>query len=885
MALTPGLKLGPYEIVAPLGAGGMGEVYRAHDKRLGRDVAVKVLPAHLMDNSEVRQRFEREARAVSSLNHPHICTLHDIGREGETDYIVMELVEGETLADRLAKGALPIEQVLRLGTEISDALDKAHRAGIVHRDLKPGNIMLAKSGAKLMDFGLARATASAGPVGVSSIALTGQPSSPTMGQPLTAQGSIVGTFQYMAPEQLEGVEADVRSDIWALGCVLYEMATGKPAFLGATQASLISAIMKDTPRPIGELVVLTPPGLDRLVRACLAKDPEERIQTAHDVGLHLRWLAEGGSQMGVPALVSARRRDRERLAWMLVGVAGLAAVGLAVLHFGFPPPVPQTLRFDVSPPSSVQTQDSPRISPDGRTLAYNATDSTGASRIWVRPLGVLVAQALPGTEGANRPFWSPDSKFLAFMAGGKLKKISVSGGPPSVICDAPTGADGTWGRKGFILFDGTSVDPIMKVAASGGIAAPAVAPDSANQGTQVGWPEFLPDGRHFLYLAILPQSTLRVGDIDSKKIKDLGPCESQVQFVPPGYLLFSRGGSLVIQRFDTGALKFKGEPVPVAEQVGTSAVGGSDFRASENGVLVYSTRLTDSGELVELDRAGKLQKTLSVLAGGLMPMLSPDERRVAVRIVDQQNRTRDVWIIDRTRDISTRFTFDKGNENYPLWSPDGKRIAYWSDAIGSSGITVKQITGSGETELLLPSKDETVLKDWSRDGSTVFYDVAAATGYDIWTLSLADKKARPFLNAAFNEYDGKLSPDGRFLAYTSDESGREEIYVQTYPDRSDKWQVSTRGGNDPRWGANGNEMYYLSADQQVMAVPVKLTPTFDPGTPAPLFNLNVLFPGGQRAHYAVTADGQRFIAFRPTSTRSLPTTTVIVNWMSEIAKR
>jgi serine/threonine protein kinase len=885
--LAAGTKLGPYEIVAPLGAGGMGEVYRAHDTRLGRDVAVKVLPRHLTEHPEVRARFEREARTVSSLNHPHICTLHDIGREGETDYLVMELVEGETLADRLAKGPLSADQVLKLGAEIADALDKAHRAGIIHRDLKPGNIMLAKSGAKLMDFGLARATGLAGSGGGSGGSLGGLTQSPTMMQPLTAEGSIVGTFQYMAPEQLEGSEADARSDLWALGCVLYEMATGKRAFAGATQASLISSIMKDQPRPIGELQELSPPGLERLVRACLEKNPEDRIQTAHDVRLHLRWIAEGGSQAGVPAPVAARRKHRERLAWWLAAGAGTLSVGFATLHFGFPPPAPQTLRFEVPSPSSVQSEDSPRISPDGRTLAYNATDSTGASRVWVRPLSALTAQVLPGTEGATRPFWSPDSRFLAFMAGGKLKKISITGGPPVVICDAPTGSDGSWGRRNFILFDGRGADPIMRVAATGGIATPQVREDSTSHILQVGWPEFLPDGRHFLYLAILPQPTLHVASIDSKQDRALGPCESQVQYLKPGYLLFSRGGSLVLQRFDAGALKLVGEPVPVAEQVGSSAVGGSDFRASDNGVLVYSTRSAEAGELVELDRAGKQKRVLPSQPGALMPMLSPDERRLAVRVVDPQTRTRDIWLIDRTREISSRFTFEKTNENYPQWSPDGKRIAYWSDAPGASGITAKQLTGSGETELLAPRSEEAVLKDWSRDGSSIFFEVTAATGTDIWVLPLTgERKPRPFLNSpSFSEYDPRLSPDGRYLAYVSDESGHDEIYVQTYPDRSEKWQVSTHGGNDPRWSAGGKEMFYLSPDQQMMAVPVRTVPTFDPGTPQSLFSARVLFPGLQRCHYAVTSDDQTFILFTPTANRTLPTTTVVVNWTAEIARR
>ena len=886
MTLTTGTKLGPYEIVAPLGAGGMGEVYRARDTRLGRDVAIKVLPGHLTENAEVRARFEQEARTVSSLNHPHICTLHDIGREGETDYLVMELVEGETLGERLTRGALPPELVLQIGAEITDALDKAHRAGIIHRDLKPGNIMLSKTGAKLMDFGLARATVVPGAAAGSLASITGLTQSPTVAQPLTAKGSIVGTFQYMAPEQLEGAEADARCDLWALGCVLYEMATGKRPFGGATQASLISSIMKDKPQPISELMQLSPPGLDRLVRGCLEKDPEERIQTAREVRMHLRWIAEGGSQAGVPAPVSARRRSRERMAWVFGGVAAAAAIALAVMQFAFRAPAPQPMRFEVPTPSAIQTQDSPRISPDGRTLAYSATDSSGVIRIWVRPLSALLAQAVPGTDGARRPFWSPDSRYLAFISGGKLKKVNIAGGPPSVICDAPTGSDGTWGRSGVILFDGAGVDPILRVPASGGVATAEVSPDTAKGVHQLGWPEFLPDGKHYLYLSILPVPELRVGTLGSKQTRALGPCESQVQYVPPGYLLYSRGGSLVLQPFDPRALKLKGEPVPIAEQVGTSVVGGSDFRASQTGVLVYSTRAAQVGELAELDRAGRQIRLLECPPSALSPTLSPDERRVAVRVIDPQTRSRNVWMLDRERGISTRFTFEPSNENYPTWSPDGKRIMYWSDAPGASGIVAKQLTGSGETEMLAPLADEVTLKDLSADGSTLFMDTFGATGTDIATLSIpGDHKVKPFLNGAFNEFSGRLSPDGHYLAYVSDESGREEIYVQTYPDRGEKWQISARGGDDPHWGAGGRQLYYLSPEQQMMSTPITLSPKFDPGTPVVLFQTKILGPGQQRNHYAVTRDGSTFILFRPLAERTLPTTTVVLNWMAEIGKK
>ncbi|HEY1435788.1 MAG TPA: protein kinase [Thermoanaerobaculia bacterium] len=500
MTLSAGTRLGPYEIVAPIGAGGMGEVYKARDTRLERTVAVKVLSAHLAANEELRQRFEREAKTISQFSHPHICSLYDVGREGDTDYLVMEFLEGESLADRLAKGPLPTEQILRYGIEIADALDKAHRQGIVHRDLKPGNIMITKSGVKLLDFGLAKPLTAAGarPVSGASVMAT----EAQVSQPLTERGTVLGTFQYMAPEQLEGGDADGRSDIFAFGAVLYEMATGRKAFTGKSQASLIGSILRDDPPPVSEVAPMVPPALNRVVKTCLAKDPEDRFQTAHDAKLQLEWIAEGGSQAGLPAPVIARRKNREKLAW---GVAAVAILAAAALAFGFwkrTPKPPRVVRFEIAIPPSILSIDTPRISPNGQTLAFNATDAEGKTQIWIRPLNALAAQPLPGTEGTTRPFWSPDSRYLGFFSGGKLQKIDVTGGPPTKLCDAPTGSDGTWSPQGVILFDGAGTDPIQRVSAAGGTPAVAVKADAERKELQIGWPEFMPDGNHFIYMAI-----------------------------------------------------------------------------------------------------------------------------------------------------------------------------------------------------------------------------------------------------------------------------------------------------------------------------------------------------------------------------------------------
>jgi Tol biopolymer transport system component/tRNA A-37 threonylcarbamoyl transferase component Bud32 len=883
MTLAAGVRLGPYEVVAGIGAGGMGEVYKAHDTRLGRDVAIKVLPDHLSTSEEVRQRFEREARTISQLTHPHICALYDVGNQDGLEFLVMELLEGETLADRLARGPLPLDQVLRYGIEIADALDRAHRSGIVHRDLKPGNVMLTKSGVKLLDFGLAKLHVAAEAAAAS---LTSLPTAMQQSQPLTTRGTILGTFQYMAPEQLEGSEADARSDLFAFGCVLFEMATGTKPFSGKSQASLIGAIMNSQPPPISSLQPMIPPALDRVVKTCLAKDPDERFQTAHDVKLQLEWIAEGGSAAGLPAPVVARRKNREKLAWAVAAAALLAAAAFAAGYVRRAPPRPRAVRFEVPTPDGIIAIDAPRLSPDGKILAFNATDSAGNTRIWVRPLSALTAQPLPGTEGTTRPFWSPDSRFLGFFAEGKLKKIEVAGGPPQKICDAPTGSDGSWSPEGVILFDGRGTDPIYRVAAAGGTPAVAVKAEASRKETAVGWPEFLPDGRRFLYMAVgqKPEdNTYRIGSLDSRDSSALAPAQTLVTYAPPGYLLFVRDRTLVAQRFDAGALKTQGEAVPLAERIGTNSVGLALFSVSRDGTLAY--RAGESGSrLLWIDRSGRELDSLGEPGEYGDPALSPAGDRLAHNLDDPRSGKTDIWIRDLGRGVSSRFTFGAGNNICPMWSPDGRTVVFSSNRNGNYDLFEKPASGQGEEKLLLKSAEMKIASDWSRDGRYISFSSQGKAGWDIWALpTFGDRKPLPVVVTAYNELLPVFSPDGRFLAYQSNESGRPEIYVQSFPGAGGKWQVSASGGTDPRWRADGKEIFYRAPDQKLMAVEVQTGESFQAAIPRSLF-LGRVQPGVARNKYLTAADGQRFLFVAPPGREALVPTTVVLNWVAELER-
>ncbi len=772
--------------------------------------------------------------------------------------------------------------LLQTGTEIADALDRAHKQGIVHRDLKPGNIMLTKSGVKLLDFGLAKQREAVVQSEISH--LTSMPTEASPSRPLTQQGAILGTFQYMAPEQLEGSETDARTDIFALGCVLYEMATGKRAFAGKSRASLIGAILKEAPPPISSIQPMTPPALDRLVQTCLAKEPEDRFQTAHDVMLQLQWIAEGGSQAGAPAVVVHRRKNREKLAWGLSAVLLLAAATLGVGFVLRAPKAESPVRFQFVLPAGMSVVQAPRISPDGKNLAFSAAGADGKTQIWIRPLEALDPRPVPGTEGASfRPFWAPDSRHIGFIAGGKLKKVDISGAPPQIICDAPTGADGAWGKNGVILFDGQASDPIRKVPASGGI--PQVAAQQ-EEGTSVGWPYFLPDRRHFLYFQFGggKGGAVMIGDLEDKeKPRKLLDSDSLAYYAPPGSLLYVKEGTLVAQPFNASALKITGEPVPVAENMGAQGNGLADFSVSDDGVLVYRAGVSTDDRLVWMDRSGKELSEVGGTGHYGTTALSPDGTRLAMEMVDSRSNNYNIWVRDLARGVTSRLTFDPGDSSDPLWSPDGKRVVYDMTAKGTPGLFEKDASGTGPARSLWSCGDTIVAGDWSRDGRYIaVMRLTKTNSWDIWAFP-TDGTTKPFavITGQFSEILPTFSPDGRYISYMSNETGRFEVYVQQFPGPGGKWQVSANGGREPHWSADGKSIYFQSPDSKIMAVPVDTKDTFTAGVPQALFSAPIL-PGQRRNNFAITADGQKFLILAPVGKESLAPMVVILHWPSAL---
>jgi eukaryotic-like serine/threonine-protein kinase len=881
VAILSGERLGPYEILSSIGAGGMGEVYRARDTRLNRIVAIKVLPDHFADRAELRERFEREARTIASLNHPHICTLFDVGRENGRDFLVMEFLEGETLAERLKKGALPVEQALRFAIEIADALDKAHRKGITHRDLKPGNIMLTKSGAKLLDFGLAKLREEGAPASPLS-------QLPTINEPITAHGAILGTLQYMAPEQLEGKEVDARTDIFAFGVVMYEMATGRRAFEGKSQASVIGAILKEDPPPISSLQPMAPPALDRVVRACLAKDPDERWQTAHDLTRELSWVAEGGEHASGTSTVAPAAVARTVLPWLVLCAFALI-VGGAAMWWRVSRPSEPTMYF--RGPTSFSPRDM-AVAPNGRTIAATGyKESARKSVIWIYEMGSQDARPLADTEGASFPFWSPDGKSLGFFADGKLKKLDLDGGPAQTLCDAPSGRGGTWNKDGVIVFTprGQLGGGLYRISASGGTPTLVSAPDASRGEQSHRWPMFLPDGKHYLYMTFdvrlnSEADAIYVGAIDSNEKQFVTKASSNAAYAAPGYLVYYRDNTLFAQRFDPGTFKLKGEPVPILGEVQSlTRMGRVSFAASDGGLLVALTSSAVSfSQLLWFDRKGNQVGVVGRPEVYANVALAPDGKSVAIDKTDSGNQNTDVWIYELQGEHVKRMTFDPSIDTMPVWSPESSRLAFSSSRRSVFDMYLKDANGGQEEKLIAHVDADEYPNDWSRDGKYLLY----ARGGDLWFLTFPEMKSTQFLKTPSTLSNGRFSPDGRWVAYASNESGKWEIYVTSFPQARGKWQVSSGGGEQPRWRGDGKELFYLSSDGKIMAAPVTEGANFDAGAPVALFQANPREAAAtsEQTFYDVTRDGQRFLINTEAKQTQVEPMSIILNWAAKLKK-
>ncbi|HYL85789.1 MAG TPA: protein kinase [Candidatus Angelobacter sp.] len=862
MPLNPGTKLGPYEIQSPLGAGGMGEVYRARDTRLERTVAIKILPKEMSADPGRKQRFEREAKTISSLNHPHICTLHDIGSQDGVDYLVMECVEGETLAKRLEKGPLPLEQVLKYGAQVADALDKAHCAGIVHRDLKPGNIMLTAA-------------------------------VPTT--PVTQEGTIVGTFQYMSPEQVEGKELDGRSDIFSLGAVLYEMLTGKKAFEGKSQLSVASAILEKEPEAISTLQPMTPPALDHAIRRCLAKDREERWQTARDLGLEVKWVAESGAQVRNAPTATMRRAFGPRAVILsVVALLLVAAIAsLATWNLKPSPPRAVTRTMITLPPGQRLAgldHHALALSPDGSQLAYIAIQG-GTQQIYLRAMDSLEARPVPGSEGAANPFFSPDSQWLGFFAGQKLKKISISGGAAETLGDATLAHGASWSDHGTIAFSPATASFLQQVSEAGGAQQPLTR--LAVGEVSHRWPEFLPGGKALLFAASTSSfswtnSQVIVQALGTGERRNLIQGATHPRYASSGHLVYAQGGNLMALPFDARRLAVTGAAVPVVENVAHSpTAGAAQYSISATGTLVYVPGgvQADQRRLVWVARNGAEQPAAAPARAYMFPRISPDGRRVAVGITEQETQ---LWLYDLAREALTRFTFEGNVSLNAAWTSDGKWIAFQSSKEGQApNIYWQRSDGSGGLERLTTSEYPNVPMSWSPDGQLLaFMEVNPSTQRDIWILRMGDRKAEPFLKTRFDESVPRFSPDGHWLAYTSNESGRYEIYVQPYPGPGGKWQISTEGGTEPAWNHNGRELFYRNGDK-MMAVDIAIQPSFAAGKPRMLFQGPYERTAATAPNYDVSPDGQRFLMLKPADTgESAPTQiNVVLNWFEELKRR
>src|SRR5215469_17130274 len=878
MGLKVGTKIGPYEIVAPLGAGGMGEVYRARDTKLGRDVALKVLPTALLVDSTRRALFQREAEVLASLNHSGIAAIYGLQESDGTRALIIELVEGPTLAERLAAGPMTFEEALPVARQMAEALEYAHEKGVVHRDLKPANVKIGTEGnVKLLDFGLAKALDAAS-------AMADPLTSPTLTHVTTGTGMIMGTAAYMAPEQARGVRVDRRADIWSFGVVLYEMLTARKAFSGETMADVLAAVVRAEP-DWRALPSTTPSRILDLLKRCVQKDRMQRLQAIGEARIAIDdYLKNPAGALPEPA----HKLSRQSL-HLWVAAAVIATLAAAVAWYWRPPTRNELIGFLVSSPAGTAfTIDAPAITLDGRTLTF-ISGSGGKTQLWIRSLDSSLPHPLNGTEGASAPFWSPDGRWIGFFADGKLRKVRVSGGPAQTLCDAPEGVGGTWGRDGTVLFAPSVTTGLYRVPDTGGAAVPVTTLDAFRRENSHRWPSFLPDGRHFLYFARshdAENSGVFLGSLNSNETRQLWKMESNAVYVAAprgksGYLLAVQEGTLVARPFDANHLRFTAEAFPIAERVGRVTPGSAAFFSAASNVLVYGVGgLGDAVQLTRFDRSGKQLATLGSpgLYGDLR--LSPDGKRLAVNALDPQGAFNDIYVFELYRGVASRLTFGPAVNVYAVWSPDGGRIVFASSRDGPENLYWKVSSADAAEQALLKSDVRKFPLDWSTDGRYILYVVVdVKTKLSLWVLPLSGDR-RPFrlFETSFNEDDGRFSPDGKFLAYTSDESGRWEVYVESFrlatqPHKSaGKWRVSIQGGSQPHWRSDGKELFYLSDDNRIMAVPIEIGSSFVAGIPRQLFEAHL------SREYDVQADGQRFLLLVPATEKSSEPVTVVINW-------
>lgn len=891
MPLVSGTKLGPYEVEGPLGAGGMGEVYRATDTKLRRKVALKVLPEIFASDAHRMARFEREAQVLASLNHPHIAHVHGFEESNGIRALVMELVEGQTLAERIAKESIPLEEALPIAQQIAEALEYAHERGIIHRDLKPGNIKLTPDGqVKVLDFGLAKALeGGGGEVDIST--------SPTISAAATRAGVLLGTAAYMSPEQAKGKAVDRRADIWAFGCVLFEMLAGKAAFGGETITDTLAAVVRGEPE-WGQLPQKTPRRIRELLQRCLTKDSKQRLQAIGEARIALENAFTGaGTEDSIS--VAATNRMRERILTVATVVFAFAAIVIAIARWGRAPEKARIVRSYIKtmPNSSFLLggqQGGFAISPDGLRLTYVALNADGKALLWVRPIDSLQAQALGGTEDATFPFWSPDSRSIGFFADGKLKSIEASGGPSLTLCDAPNPRGGTWNQDGVILFTPNINVPLHRISESGGTPIPVTSLDPSKGVTTHRWPQFLPDGRHFLYVSGTPltprenpTNAIMLGSLDSNESKLLFHAHAGAQYVS-GHILFLRLSTLMAQPFNAKRLELTGDAFPIADPVEEYELSlRGVFSASQNGLLAYLEGTNSaSRELIWLDRSGKKVGEVPGPEGYLSPRVSPDGKKLLYTVVSPWY---EVWSYDMALGVKTRLTFGTSGSGRaslsPVWSPDGQRIAYMTISAGRFGIYQKAANGSGTEELLLEESDSVkYLNDWSPDGKFLAFQQAPRGINEIWMLPLArERKPYPLAQSLSPALLPGFSPDGKWLAYCSSESGEQRVYVVPFPGPGGKWQVSPGGGCYPRWRRDGKELFYLTEDNKIVAAEVKADgSSFAIGAVNPLFETRVYRSayGG----YDVSADGQRFIiAYEPGQPNVA--ITLVENWDAELKEK